>query len=90
MDQPLEERVRARLVEEFGAFGLLDLALRVDGTGPARSVLAVARLRDGEAMAVARVYERDLDSGQELHVVFLASEDVALLASLLGVSRAWA
>ena len=57
------------------------VGLRVDGRFPDRSVFAVAWLKGDEALAVARVYEADLDHApaQAMQLVYLGGEDLELV-----------
>lgn len=85
-EQDLVSRVRVALTREFTGMGLVNLALRLDDSSPARSVFGVARLNDG-SVAMARVYEADLDDGRSLPVAYLAAEDVALVQQFLFETR---
>jgi len=61
------------------------VGLRVDGAYPDRSVFAVARLDGCATLAVARVYEADLDRrpGHALQLVYMAEDDLALMQAVL-------
>lgn len=82
----LVARVRVLLNQEFAGFhGLCEVALRVDGEPPDRSVFAVVHLRGCESVAIARVYEADLPGSRRdmIQVLYLTTDDAALLHTAL-------
>lgn len=84
------ERLFLREVLTFE--GERHIGMRVDGSWPDRSVFAVASLDGGQTLAVARVYEADLERAphRALHLVYLAAEDIELIRAMVlagGVPR---
>lgn len=78
------EMVESLVLRDLLTFeGEKQIGLRVDGNPPDRSAFAVARLDDGATVAVARVFEIELDRDPEaaLHLVYMAEEDFALFQS---------
>ncbi len=61
------------------------IGLRVEGRPPDRSVFAIARLDGCEALAVARVFETELDEEPEraLRLVYMLEEDLALVLAVI-------
>lgn len=67
------------------------IGLRVEGRPPDGSVFAIARLDGCEALAVARVFEAELDeeADRALRLVYMLEQDLALTRDvLLGRSAA--
>lgn len=65
------------------------IGLRVEGRPPDRSVFAIARLDGCEALAVARVFETELDEEPEraLRLVYMLEHDLALVLAVIQPSR---
>ncbi len=61
------------------------IGLRVEGRPPDRSVFAIARLDGCEALAVARVYETELDEEPDraLRLVYMLEQDLALVLAVI-------
>ena len=61
------------------------IGLRVEGRPPDRSVFAIARLDGCEALAVARVFETELDEEPEraLRLIYMMEQDLALVLAVL-------
>ncbi len=83
----LLEVVERMFLREILTFeGERHVGLRLEGAFPDRSVFAVARLDGGSTIAVARVYEADLehDPAQALRLVYMTEEDLGLFCGVVG------
>lgn len=81
-DAELLRTVEQLFLREVLSFdGPKRVGVRLDGRPPDRSVFAVAALEDCAAVAVARVYEADLDCDPEcaLRLVYMSTSDVELV-----------
>lgn len=96
--KPRRRRSRARLLKmvermfmrEVRSFdGGYRVAFRLEGRPPDRSVFAFARLDGCSSLAVARVYETDLDNDREhaLRLVYVLQDDLLLLLDALQPRR---
>lgn len=65
------------------------VGFRVEGHPPDRSVFAIARLGGCASLAVARVYETELDEDPEraLRLVYVLEDDLALMLAVLQPRR---
>jgi hypothetical protein len=65
------------------------VGVRIEGRWPDRSVFATAVLESCSSLAVARVYETELDRDPEraLQMVFLSGADVELLQAVASSGR---
>ena len=66
------------------------VAFRVQGHPPDRSVFAFAKLDGCASLAVARVYETDLDDGDREHalrLVYMLEDDLAVMLAVLQPRR---
>ena len=77
------ERMFMREIRSFD--GGYRVAFRVQGHPPDRSVFAFARLDGCSSLAVARVYETDLDNDRDhaLRLVYMLEDDLAVMLAVL-------